>query len=124
MKRRDALIAGSGADASTNRAGSAGRRSGPESCHLPSALSSSTAAGTCAVFEVELPMVAAQVPGRLPASPLEVTAMLLQARMRASTVSTVRHCVSSVCSSSGDASVSLKVRHLVSRHGLDVPKSG
>jgi hypothetical protein len=50
--------------------------------------------------------------------------MLVQAGMRASTVSNVRHCVSSACSPNCDASVSLKVRRLVSRHGLDVPKSG
>ena len=80
--------------------------------------------GNCAVSRVEWPMVAAQVQGRLPAEPFEVTALAVAGGMRLSTVSNPRHCVSSACSPDGDASVSLKVRHLVSRHGLDVPKSG
>lgn len=70
-------------------------------------------------------MVAAEVQGRLPAEPFErLQRLLLPAGMRASTVSNPRHCVSSACSPNGDASVSLKVYHLVSRHGLDVQKSG
>lgn len=80
--------------------------------------------GNCAVSRGEWPMVAAQVQGRLPAELFKVTALAVAGRMRLSTVSNPRHCVSSACSPNGDASVSLKVRHLVSRHGVDVPKSG
>jgi hypothetical protein len=72
--------------------------------------------GNCAVSRGEWPMVAAEL--------FEVTALAVAGGMRFSTVSNSRHCVSSACSPNGHASVSLKVRHLVSRHGLDVPKSG
>jgi len=69
-------------------------------------------------------MVAAQVQGRLPAEPFEVTALAVaggNAPFNSLEPSSLRQLA---CSPNGDASVSLKVRHLVSRHGLDVQKSG